>query len=346
MGLKECASMESVLRGYNYYKENRVLECKKESETTFTAVVKGSDDARYHVYIDILHPRKSKCDCPHANGKRIVCKHQMATFFNAFPEEGEAYEKELRDELEEEEAEYRKEIAIEKYLDGLSKEELKEEIYGLLGVAPDWVGDLFLERVNFDEDDSIDDEDFELEEAPEDWLEDENPRKNFHTLEKPVNRYILTMRLRDTDIWRTVTIMGNYSFTELHDIIQIVFGWDNYHAHQFEVGKMTIGVLEDEDMLEEDQGADFKFEPDVSLELVLLNYKDFVYRYDFGDDWQVDIHVDAATPTQTEIPPMVLEFGGSMAAEDCGGAEGLMKMKRIKTNVWELNLILEELFEK
>ena len=76
MGLKECASWASVCRGYDYYKEDKVLEIKQESETTFSSLVKGADNAQYHVYIDIKHPRKSKCDCPHADGRRIVCKHQ------------------------------------------------------------------------------------------------------------------------------------------------------------------------------------------------------------------------------------------------------------------------------
>ena len=56
MGLKECASWESVCRGYDYYKENKVLEIKQESETTFSSLVKGSNKAKYHVYIDIEHP--------------------------------------------------------------------------------------------------------------------------------------------------------------------------------------------------------------------------------------------------------------------------------------------------
>ena len=81
MGLKECASWISVCRGYDYYKQNKVLEIKQESETTFSSLVEGSGGVKYHVCIDIKHPRRSKCDCPHAKDRRIVCKHQMATFF-------------------------------------------------------------------------------------------------------------------------------------------------------------------------------------------------------------------------------------------------------------------------
>lgn len=347
MGLKECASWASVCRGYDYYKENKVLEIKQESETTFTSVVKGSGKAKYHVYIDIKHPRKSKCDCPHANGRRIVCKHQMATFFKAFPEEVKILEREFAlAEQYEEELEDKKEAALEKYLDGLSKEELKSQIYYLLEMAPDWVSDNFLQNsVGFDENDYYDEDFEEIDELLEEELKQERQKQNGKKLAKPSNKYVLTMRLRDTDIWRKIAITGNYSFADLHTIIQIAFGWEDCHIHQFEVGKMIIGNYDDEEMDLDDYADAFRFEDDVNLELILLNYKNFVYCYDFGDDWHVDIQVESVMAAQVEEPPTILEFGGGMAEDDCGGAEALMQMHKRKTNLSELNLILEETFD-
>ncbi len=49
----------------------------------------GSENNTYAVKIDILHPRKSKCNCPHADEKQIICKHMVAVYFTAFPEEAE-----------------------------------------------------------------------------------------------------------------------------------------------------------------------------------------------------------------------------------------------------------------
>ena len=153
------------------------------------------------------------------------------------------------------------------------------------------------------------------------------------------------MRLRDTDIWRKVAITGNYSFADLHTIIQIAFGWEDCHIHQFEVGKLIIGNYDDEEMDLDDYADAFRFEDDVNLELILLNCKNFVYCYDFGDDWRVDIQVENMTTTQVEEFPVILEFGGGMAKDDCGGAEALMQMRKRKTNLIELNLILEETFD-
>lgn len=345
MGLKECASMASVYRGYDYYKEDRVSEFKKESETTFSAVVKGSNKAQYHIYIDIAHPRKSKCDCPHADGRRIVCKHQMAVFFKAFPQEAETYERELMaEDLYEEEWENEKDGALETYLDSLSKDELKSIIYDLLDMSPSWVSDrFFADNVIFDASGEAD-EAFCREECFEKTGRQEKQKRTSSNVAKPVNKYILTMRLCDTDIWRKMAITGNYSFADLHTVIQIVFGWENCHLHRFEVGKMIIGNYDDEEMDIDEYGQAFKFEDDVHLELILLNVKKFSYYYDFGDDWQVEIQVDDAMLVSTEEPPVILEFGGGMARENCGGAESIMQMRKRKTDSLALNNILKETF--
>ena len=90
----------------------------------------------------------------------------------------------------------------------------------------------------------------------------------------------------------------------------------------------------------DDYADAFRFEDDVNLGLILLNYENFVYCYDFGDDWRVDIQVENVTTTQEEEFPAILEFGGGMAKDDCGGAEALMQMRKRKTN-----LILVETFD-
>ena len=53
--------------------------------------VTGSESAPYRVRINIVHPRKLSCNCPHANGRQIVCKHKVALYFTAFPKEAGAY---------------------------------------------------------------------------------------------------------------------------------------------------------------------------------------------------------------------------------------------------------------
>ena len=40
-------------------------------------------------YILIKHPRKSKCNCPFAEGRRVVCKHMIALYFTIEPQAAE-----------------------------------------------------------------------------------------------------------------------------------------------------------------------------------------------------------------------------------------------------------------
>ena len=75
-----CASSNSYYRDLDYYEQKRV---KKISETEYQSIVSGSDN--YNFFLDISHSRRSTCNCPLANGKRIICKHIVATYFSVFP---------------------------------------------------------------------------------------------------------------------------------------------------------------------------------------------------------------------------------------------------------------------
>ncbi len=125
MSLISLASGKSFLRGYEYYKDNRVY-CKSN---TSASEIEGKVNGNGHTYtvdIDIKHPRKSKCNCPHANGKRIICKHMVALYFSSFPKEAENYYSEVI-AYEEEQEQLQEEIdeKIIRYINSLTKDELR-----------------------------------------------------------------------------------------------------------------------------------------------------------------------------------------------------------------------------
>ena len=86
MGLIEMASGNSVWCGMDYYERKMVCSWKKSGEETYDGVVSGSEGNKYSVHIDKMHPRKSSCNCPFAEGRRIICKHMIALLFTAEPE--------------------------------------------------------------------------------------------------------------------------------------------------------------------------------------------------------------------------------------------------------------------
>ena len=151
MGLINIASGNSTWRGLDYYKENKVNDYKKISDSEYEGIVNGSNGKKYNVFMDIEHPRKSKCDCPHAKDKRIICKHIVALYFTAFPDEVDKFLKEV-EEAEKEYKAYEEELYNKtiKYINSMSKNELKEALIEILNVAPEWVYDRFVrERVGY-----------------------------------------------------------------------------------------------------------------------------------------------------------------------------------------------------
>ena len=146
MGVLSVASGKSLWRGYEYYLQKKVLSYRKISESVYEGEVSGSEGRVYHVHLDLEHPRKTTtCDCPLAKGKKIVCKHTVALFFTIFPEEAKAYYKEVQ-EYEEAEAQRQQnlEIELDKYINGLTKAELKNALYEVLYDSPEWVWDRFI----------------------------------------------------------------------------------------------------------------------------------------------------------------------------------------------------------
>lgn len=126
MSILSIASNASAWRGYEYYTGKRVLSWKQTGEHEFTGEVAGSGNEPYHVIIDTEHPKKSICNCPHAEGNRIICKHKVALFFTVFPNEAKSYIAEIEEyEREEEERERERNDQIIKYVKSLSKAELR-----------------------------------------------------------------------------------------------------------------------------------------------------------------------------------------------------------------------------
>lgn len=136
MGLKELSSYKSLWRGYNYYIQGKVVEVKKLSNDEFDVKVSNDENKIYNIHLDVNHPRKSTCNCPHADGRRIICKHMVASYFTIFPEEAKEYIEEVERYEKEEEERYQNSLKlqeerikdIKKYVNKLSKNELKEKL--------------------------------------------------------------------------------------------------------------------------------------------------------------------------------------------------------------------------
>ena len=137
--------------------------------------------------------------------------------------------------------------------------------------------------------------------------------------------YVLKVTLSEIKppIWRRFQIPGHYTLGDLHEVLQIAMGWQNAHLHSF-----YVGGIEYSDPTFAGDGIEFKDEDHTTLESLLPGegFK-FRYVYDFGDDWNHVIAVEAVTPLE-QIPEeeygRVVCLKGKRACppEDCGSVGG------------------------
>jgi Plasmid pRiA4b ORF-3-like protein len=124
-------------------------------------------------------------------------------------------------------------------------------------------------------------------------------------------------------IWRSVEVSLTTNLRSLHEIVQAVMPWENYHLYQFLVGGRVYGEPVPEDAI---WGHKVYQAKGMRLgTLIDRGVTEFLYTYDFGDDWQHRVlieHVVAADP-DTDYP---LFIAGERTAppEDVGGPSGFM----------------------
>lgn len=137
----------------------------------------------------------------------------------------------------------------------------------------------------------------------------------------------IQLALDDHDIWRRVQIPANYSFRSLHNLIQIVFDWQNYHLHEFSVARkdknLKIVMDDDPDTMEfaNFSGNEIVQERFVSLKDVFAQHPEVIYEYDFGDSWKHIITLEKSVNATTQHAKL-LESKGERPPEDVGGLHG------------------------
>lgn len=135
--------------------------------------------------------------------------------------------------------------------------------------------------------------------------------------------YQLKVTLKNTrpPIWRRVLVPGNVSLEKLHDILQVVMGWEDYHLHQFIVGDTYYGTRDPDAGI---WGMEARSERAARLSQVAPAEKSkFTYEYDFGDSWYHDILVEKITPPEKGVSyPVCIKGKGACPPEDVGGIWG------------------------
>ena len=117
-------------------------------------------------------------------------------------------------------------------------------------------------------------------------------------------------------IWRRLLVRSNTSLRYLHYLLQGAMGWTDSHLYEYEVGRDRFGEPD------EDAPASLKPAADFTLGQVAPRVgAKFIYVYDFGDEWNHAIEVEAITPAQAgQRYPVCVDGARSCPPEDFGGA--------------------------
>jgi hypothetical protein len=148
-------------------------------------------------------------------------------------------------------------------------------------------------------------------------------------------------------IWRRVQVSSAATLEEIHEVIQIIMGWENAHLHEFTVpppGQLSLktrrarteaisyGPFVDPlgqslEWFDDEQGDEATA---VLSEVIPMPKTHFLYTYDMGDNWEHDIVLEkilSADPDGAYPTCIAGERNGPL--EDCGGIWGYEEMLAI-----------------
>jgi len=136
----------------------------------------------------------------------------------------------------------------------------------------------------------------------------------------------ITLLASKPRIWRRFEAKNNCSLKSLHDVIQVVIGWEDCHLHEFHIGDWVYASLDPE--FDDLDDREIRDEQRTRLDHVLggEGFR-FRYRYDLGDDWMHELEVvNVSQPTKGASYPICLAGERACPPEDVGGVWGYANM--------------------
>ena len=150
--------------------------------------------------------------------------------------------------------------------------------------------------------------------------------------------YLLKISLQDIQpqIWRRFVVPAAITLDRLHEIIQIVMGWQNSHLYEFEHAQQSYSDCSDQD--DEWFNTNHTNIHNTFLNDLVKQGETIQYLYDFGDSWYHDIVVENDNYDISKYCPpnfltaFCLEGKNACPPEDIGGVEGYFEFCQIMEN--------------
>ncbi len=117
---------------------------------------------------------------------------------------------------------------------------------------------------------------------------------------------------------------SDMSLHDLHEVLQVLYGWANYHLYSF-----TLEHRYEKLRCDLDQRGAYSATA-AGLDELLSEGVEFVYNYDFGDNWLVDLKVEKIESNpRIDSAVCCLEGENAGPPEDVGGPTGYEDFLRI-----------------
>lgn len=122
--------------------------------------------------------------------------------------------------------------------------------------------------------------------------------------------YELRIALRHVtpQVWRLFRVPSGITLAHLHDVIQLVMGWDNSHLYEFTLDNLLS--------------------PNSRLVDVATPGERLMYRYDMGDYWEHVVTVEKEVTDDYGPMPRCIAGKYACPPEDCGGPSGYIDVRK------------------
>ncbi len=125
-------------------------------------------------------------------------------------------------------------------------------------------------------------------------------------------------------VWRRFVVPSETKLPKFNRMLEAAMGWEGYHLHMFEIADLRFGVLDedDDDVIDERRITVKQLLPRVGSQVR--------WAYDFGDNWQHDVVVEAVEePSPDARYPICTGGERACPPEDCGGVGGYEELREV-----------------
>jgi len=133
----------------------------------------------------------------------------------------------------------------------------------------------------------------------------------------------VTLKGTRPPIWRRFLVLSDMSLHQLHQVSQVVMGWENSHLYQFVIGERHYGEPYPEVEMENSKATKLS-------QVVPGEATEFTYEYDFGDSWEHEVLIEKTLPAEPRKRyPLCIVGRRACPPEDCGGIWGYAELLEV-----------------